>query len=74
MYALAYLAGLIFAAGGAYAVFKRLQRDVNGIGRKLTGHIADEAKERERNRLRTLLSVPEAKREEMIRDFLEGLR
>lgn len=74
MYALVYVLGLAFVAGGAWASFKRLQRDVNGLGRKLTGHMADEAKERERNRLRILLSAAADKREEMIRDFLEGLR
>jgi len=31
---LAYLAaGLIFGAGGAWAIFKRVRKDVNGIGK-----------------------------------------
>lgn len=35
-----YFIGLVFAAGGGWVALKEVRRQVNGVGGKLTNHIA----------------------------------
>jgi hypothetical protein len=69
-----YLVGLIFAAGAAWAEFRRVRKDLNGVGQKLRTHIDDERDEREALHLLLIQIAPEGKREQLVAQFLEGLR
>lgn len=66
IWAAIYLLGLVFAAGGIYATFRRMKKDLNGMGQKLNREIAG----RQRDRLLILKIAPEGTRDELITEFL----
>lgn len=72
--AIEYVAGLIFLAGGAYAQFRRMRRDVNGVGRKLNEHMRKSDIDRERAMLISILLAPAERREELLWRYWEGLK
>lgn len=56
----AWVIGLVFAAGVNYGAFQRVRRDLNGLGRKTA-----------RLQSAVLLAAPDEKKDELVR-FLAG--
>jgi hypothetical protein len=56
-----YLLSFVFGAGVAWAQFRRMKRDLNGVGKKL-----------EQLRWIVLHAAPEGKRQEIIERFLKN--
>ena len=62
---------LIFTAGGAYAGFRRLKRDVDGVGRKVNGMQATRERDKEKLLIAMLLTTSDQDREKIAR-ILQG--
>lgn len=62
---------LVFAAGGAWAQFRAMRKDLNGVGKKLNSEIESRRRERERMRFELLEVAPEGKRDELIARFIK---
>jgi hypothetical protein len=60
----------VFGAGGAWAQFRRVKRDLNGMGKKLNDEIAQRRQQTADFRLLVLKLAPDGERDELIEKFL----
>lgn len=65
------LATVIFTAGGTYYAFRRLKKDVDGVGRKVNQLQAERQADKENTLIAFLLTCPEPEREKLAR-LLKG--
>ena len=61
----AWVAGMIFSAGGAWWQFRQLRKDVNGIGIRMREELRLASKRHFNTALAIMTSVPEEKRKEV---------
>lgn len=66
----AWVAGMIFSAGGAWWQFRQLRKDVNGIGIRMREESRQAYKRHFNTALVIMATVPEEKRKD-VADFLK---